>query len=600
MGAWLLKRVGALAAAVWLVYYTYSSISRTLIGLFMNVSGVHLPATLACIAFGEAVLGPQARRRAAFLWGYFFCGLGAQFHYSVAILAVGGIAFDWSQQSGWRNIGKMFGSAIIAYSLSQLPYWFWLFYSADAAAAANSIGNTSGALASLATLIEWNSMAAYFTAHALMSKVMQLAPLWAVLTIAMAPRIEARIFPTLALWSAPLALYMLLIPIGMRYVFPFFLTLGLWAALAAQKIANNPRMLSRTTWISYSISLLSILGIFIFPNTIPPGWDKFIGGACILGLLFHRLWQSGHLSLAASLVTLVLSQAVFAGTVIPRPRMLPNFKMVEELSKEIHNQTGWDFAEFRKRAFFLLNHKEGSFESIYNFPTKPRSEKPWADGYFITTRLRPQNKIQDIPSLHPWIRHALETGTIQLGKPITLFPAAAIPYKIIPGAKAQPESLQNYGFPYKKIRALESLGNYELRVNDCPDRSPLCDALVSLELPKISGMARIKIDGISLSQPSEWLYPNHTLFWRGISLGFQCDGKSHMVPILDSIGFDPAYGHRWEGFLFAQHSILAPVTVRLPWPCRTKATKLKLERKFVGFADYMGGNTPLPANAVHW
>ncbi|MFA6091876.1 MAG: hypothetical protein WCU88_08025 [Elusimicrobiota bacterium] len=630
---WLFIRIrlGALPAYYALfcaAFFNYKS-------LFFAYNASFLPFfTLAALISLCAAFDDRSRRR-DLAWALFglLCGLGLQFHMSFSLILLSGLILQlYSARFGLKPLAwKTFAAGLSAFLLTLLPYGIWLASVRLSMPIGQSALPFTGADAVKLKGI-WNyavKARADYPAQALAQRSLTLLPFEAVIPLIflsltacgknppLPDKVHAEASPD--------------VPDSLRFAGNCVKVLSVSTALTAltyvMSLALSPTrysIISRLSLDFLTCALLARRKDRIRPDIFYPA---LIAGLFALTLAWRIcLWPSAHTTLdwhsllfpAAAGLALALLVLLKTGAKTDRalfcialalPLILsfiirtgikhysdgdfPKSRDLEEMSRVILSQTGWDYAEARRRIFYINVREMTTVSYLYRAAQDAGRSQASAgsgldrvDGYFAAIfprrerdRRNDDNKRwllrQDLP---PILKEGIASGGIVLGIMTNCGGLFLTPYKIADTQQFPPyfhNSSDAYSLtgPEPALLPEPHAKTFRFTFNDCPDHAKWCEILADVQLRRRKDArmsARVVFSGEPLSQACEGVNLQWNELLKRPYLTVECAGSRRRVLLAESLGMQRDKARSMN------HSLLAPYERIFNVECRGRLQKISV------------------------
>ena len=564
-------------------------------------------------------------------------GFGAQVHFSLTLFLVAlGIVQWMARKYSFPRLNKT-AWLLVAASLTVplLPYLLWKNAGQGPPPYTGRSTDSAVALIYLSGIVSEVPWEHWIRTSA--SRLIYLTPFPILIALAVglkpgSPQ-ERRYLP---LWVALgvgfcSAAYILIAPIGSRYGAVFLISASAISGLAFDWLERK-----RSSRWYFSSPILSCAG-FILVSFIVALWDPhsymrifldrwhmiagFTGLTIVAWLLNRAPSMASGITALFTLATIFAQNCLHAS--IPNPAYVVQSRaQLEDLSRIIRSQTGWNFEEARKRVFFLYAHLEQGFEQPYlAIESEPRLEPIDAppDGFFVVSRLayrvngglRGEDEFRKFlaqQTLPPEIRQGLVDGGIRVWLTRSTEALIVAGYRVVDRSRL-PSYFQNTGFPYSLERAqvgLEKLTGTQGVVplgeadvlfhwNQCPgDPIPPSFCRTAMRVKWSDSQAGkyrfdIQISGFVLSQSSPWVSPKWTEGWIRPYLSVECGREVRRIELASGIGYFKSLVHFRQGMTVSNHSMLAPFVRTIDLDCAGKLKAISAGREGTEVENLRGG-----------
>jgi hypothetical protein len=230
-----------------------------------------------------------------------------------------------------------------------------------------------------------------------------------------------------------------------------------------------------------------------------------------------------------------------------------------ETARQIHAQTGWSYAEARRRLFYVNLDPSATPAHLYrDMETRPAdatAARPSGlrriDGYFVgrDQRVPARPGSSDWPlgeEIEETVRAGIDSGAIRLGLPASHDDLLLVPFEVAAGRNL-PAALHDLSEAYSfdavpSMPASPGMKRAVLTFNDNPWRDPVYDIRADVGLrPTSAGRwsFRVVLSGEPLSQNEAWISPDWAQMLVRPFLLFRCGAEERRVTLAGQIGASP-------------------------------------------------------------
>jgi hypothetical protein len=270
----------------------------------------------------------------------------------------------------------------------------------------------------------------------------------------------------------------------------------------------------------------------------------------------------------------------------------PTVNEYTRLVTAVHEQTGWDYANAKRRLYYINTNNQLEPRLIYQdlFPTAESVSKPTPDGYFTGLVIFypiGNNVVSWLidQGLEPSLERGLKDGAITVG-PLQYLSSRyfLIPYYVHKPLD-YPAFFSNHGDTYMQTH--ETLIDDSLKraqaephqtavavFNSCDDNKRYCRVALTAEskdLRRPENEVKITALGYPIGFQLEWVAPDWTQSLSHPFVTFHCADKAVREELADSIGFR----HK-NGSWILNHSFIAPFERTVLPRCRGPISKIEL------------------------
>ena len=567
-----------------------------LLSIAYNASYVPLFAVAALLALCLAFDARSQRRGLAWAMFCLSCGLGLQFHFSFVSILLSGLLLQLAAKRlklsplSWKD----FRRGVLVFLATLLPYAVW--------SASARLGRTLGQPALPFTGAKAVELWDIFL-YAIRVKSGMPVRLLAARVLVLLP-VEA-LFPLLLLYSgaagtrkeaprpgaaaaednlAGTCVKVFAVSSALTF-FPYLMSL----ALSPARYAVLPRL-------SLDLLTMAVLarnrdrfrqeafypavmgGIFAFtlawrlllwPSRLvlfSPGYLLFPAAAGLALMFLLRRGPAADKSRAVSLTALALPLllvfAIHIRTTDFYRNSSPGNKDMKEMSRVIFSQTGWSYAEARRRIFYVnirdLTTPSYIYRAVEDGAARAPAPPPGldrVDGYFTSLfwenapglygRDGAKNWILD-QEISGMLKEGIGSGGILLGNPVYCGRLLLVPYKVADTEHYPPffhNGSEAYSLtgPEAPLPPAPRAKTLRFTFNDCPEHGYWCDVMADVQLrPGKSGrwLARVIFSGEPLAQACDGINMQWNQLLKRPYLSFTCGDERRSVLLADSLGMD--------------------------------------------------------------
>lgn len=282
----------------------------------------------------------------------------------------------------------------------------------------------------------------------------------------------------------------------------------------------------------------------------------------------------------------------------PHP-ILTNIRMFKAMARHVYAQTGWTYAEAKRRIFYVNHNCEQTPAHIYR-EVEAEAERRFSprllginriDGYFVGHPSLPTD-LKDSTASKRWplgedlegtLRAGIKAGKIRLGEPSRYEGLVIVPYQVT-DAELLPPYFHNLseGYSFEAVSTLRPMlgeRTFRLTFNDCPWKDPVYNIFADVGLNASSRnhwAVRVILSGEPISQSSHWVSPDWTQRLIRPYFSYSCGENSRTITLAESIGRNST--------MFTGGSFIAPYertfTVTCAEPIRDFAVGYESSRVF--------------------